>query len=320
MGIHLLNAYIKKTVTSESITKISLSDLAYKVIVIDISIYLYRFLAEGELIENIYFMISLFRYYNIIPIVVFDGKSPPEKQQLLDKRNNDKKNAEFKYNELQELLLVCNDKTTKNEIKINLQNLKRKFIRLKKSDILIVQQLLTAYGIQYFEAEGEADILCAKLVIKRYAYACLSEDMDLFVYGCPRILRYFSLINQTVVIYYLDQILKELNLTFNEFKEICVLSGTDYEYTKKYPINIKQSFLYFKQYKDYCLTNPQKLLDFYDWVKNTYNCIDNIYKLYNICNMFRTDNITIPRFIQNKKLINTSEIKKILEPRGFIFV
>ena len=37
--------------------------------------------------------------------------------------------------------------------------------------------------------QGEADELCAKLVIKRYAYACLSEDMDLFVYGCNKIMR-----------------------------------------------------------------------------------------------------------------------------------
>ena len=62
-------------------------------------------------------------------------------------------------------------------------------------------------------------------------YACLSEDMDLFIYGCPRVLRYLSLLNEIVVIYYLDTILKDLDISFIEFKEICILSGTDYNYS-----------------------------------------------------------------------------------------
>ena len=74
---------------------------------------------------------------------------------------------------------------------------------------------MNAFGVTYIEAKGEADQLCAKLVIKRYAYACLSEDMDLFVYGCPRVIRYLSLINETVIIYYLDNILNDLDLTLN---------------------------------------------------------------------------------------------------------
>ena len=52
--------------------------------------------------------------------------------------------------------------------------------------------------------------------------------MDLFVYGCPKVLRYLSLINQTVVIYYLDVILEELHLPLHDFKQICIISGTDY--------------------------------------------------------------------------------------------
>ena len=56
--------------------------------------------------------------------------------------------------------------------------------------------------------------------------------MDLFLYGCPRVLRYLSLINNTVIIYHLHSILNDIELTFNEFKEICVISGTDYNYNK----------------------------------------------------------------------------------------
>jgi 5'-3' exonuclease len=80
----------------------------------------------------------------------------------------------------------------------------------------------------YFDAPGEADQLCAWLVINNLAWACLSDDTDLFVYGCNRVLRYFSLINHTAVLYDYQNILKELKVNHDVFKEICVLSGSDY--------------------------------------------------------------------------------------------
>ena len=207
--------------------KCTLHELYGKTIVVDTSIYLYRFLVDNSLLDNMYMMIALFRYYNITPIFVFDGKAPIEKNRLLAKRSNDKNTAEKRYNYIKELLKTIEPNNTNYEELYNeMISLKKKFIRLKRIDIKNVQKLMTAFGVSYIEAEGEADVLCAKLVQKKQAYACLSEDMDLFVYGCPRVLRYLSLMNETVILYSLDKILKDLNFTFEEFKEICVLSGT----------------------------------------------------------------------------------------------
>ena len=111
MGIQYLNTYIKNTAKDDSIVKTNLNELENKIIAIDTSIYLYRFLSENSLIENIYLMVSLFKYYKIIPIFVFDGKPPKEKLQIIEKRNLDKKNAENKYNELQKELGTVNDPT-----------------------------------------------------------------------------------------------------------------------------------------------------------------------------------------------------------------
>ena len=57
MGIQYLNSYIKKNTNNGSITKQNLSELYGKTIVVDTSIYLYRFLLEKRLIENMYMMI-----------------------------------------------------------------------------------------------------------------------------------------------------------------------------------------------------------------------------------------------------------------------
>ncbi len=195
--------------------------------------------------------------------------------------------------------------------------LKKKFVRLKKTDVLTVHELLDAFGAYYIEAIGEADELCAKLVIKKYAYACLSEDMDLFLYGCPRVLRYLSLVNETVIIYDLNKILLDLGLTFKEFKEICVVSGTDYNYKNTMTTNLYKTLDYFANYKK-IISN--KNLDFYSWLEQQGGYINNVYDLYNTYNMFETTYTKVPKLSNLIKDTNINKIKEIMEPAGFIFI
>tara|TARA_Y100000389_G_C17468358_1_gene527855 strand:- start:2803 stop:3762 length:960 start_codon:yes stop_codon:yes gene_type:complete len=318
MGIQYLNSYIKRNVSENSMKKCSLCELYGKVIVIDTSIYLYRFLVDKALLDNMYMMISLFRYYKIVPIFIFDGKAPIEKNNLLAKRNNDKITAENRYNYIKDKLNNITDNNIHyDELYNEMIMLKKKFVRLKRDDIKKVQKLMNAFGVSYIEAEGEADILCARLVQKKYAYACLSEDMDLFVYGCPRVLRYLSLINETVVLYSLDNILKDLKLTHEEFKEICILSGTDYNYNIDNQTNLYKTLNYFKLFKKSNTKN-----DFYTWLDETSDYIPNIYDLYNIYHMFKCNSINLRDYKLNNtiKPINKAMIEEIMKPEGFIFI
>ena len=105
MGIRYLNRFLKDHASS-SIKLSPLLELSNKKIAVDISIYMYRFAGDDTLIENIYLMLSIFRHYNIIPIFIFDGKPPPEKLQLLQKRRLDKQQAKEEYNKLKETLEV----------------------------------------------------------------------------------------------------------------------------------------------------------------------------------------------------------------------
>ena len=309
---------MKKHSRSESIKKCTLHELYGKIIVVDTSIYLYRFLADKSLLDNMYMMIALFRYYNITPIFIFDGKAPIEKNKLIAKRNSDKNIAEKRYYYIKELLENMEPThSSYEELYTEMISLKKKFIRLKRSDIRNVQELMTAFGVSYIEAEGEADILCAKLVQKKHAYACLSEDMDLFVYGCPRVLRYLSLLNETVILYSLDKILNDLNLKFEEFKEICILSGTDYNYSLDNPIGLYKTLNYFKQYK-----KSKATVDFYTWVESNSDYISNICDLYNIYHMFQCNSINLKKYKINStiKPINKALIEQIMIPEGFIFI
>jgi len=267
MGIKHLNKFLKKE-CNESIELLSLKSLSGKTIVVDTSIYLYKFLVDGEesLIENLLTMLNLFRFYKITPLFIFDGEIPAEKKALLEKRKEEKKTAEREYYLLKDTMNENNVETQKQMIE-----LKKRFVYIKREQIELVKQFFDAYGVHYAVATGEADEMCAYLVLKGTAWACLSEDMDMFVYGVPRILRYLSMVNHNVVLYDLPKILIQLKMNENELREICVLSGTDYDMNS---CHFYQVFDLFKKYKSYLilsLENQEKEKEtFYEWlVKNT---------------------------------------------------
>ena len=202
MGIKDLNRFLQEH-ANEYIKKIHLNQMYGKKIAVDISIFIYKYAATDNLIENIYLMLSILRHYHIIPIFIFDGKSPDEKKDLLIQRKEERKNAENQYNILKNKLENESymEELEKQEIINNMNNLKKKFIHICKKDIEMVKNLIHSYGATYFDAPYEADQICALLTIKGKVWACLSEDTDMFVYGCPRVIRYFSLLNHNAIIY-----------------------------------------------------------------------------------------------------------------------
>ena len=82
MGIKNLNRFLRVN-CPQNIRQISLWDLRGKTIVIDASIYMYRFQTDNSLIEGIYQMVALLEHCKIKPIFVFDGPPPPEKADTL---------------------------------------------------------------------------------------------------------------------------------------------------------------------------------------------------------------------------------------------
>jgi flap endonuclease-1 len=334
MGIRNLNRYLREN-CPESIRCINISDLSGKRIAIDISIYLYKYETENALLENMYLMLSIFCYYNIIPIFIFDGKPPPEKKALLIKRKEDRETAQEEYNKLQNRLMMNNydgddvdddyDNDEKQDIISAMDQLKKQFVQINKEKIEMVKNLIRAYGATYFDAPGEADELCALLVIKKKVWACLSEDMDLFVYGCTRVLRYFSLIGHTAVLYYMKGILDELKMTQKEFKEVCILSGTDYNIHTNHRnsnVSLNLTLKHFRKFKE---TEQDTNNTFYTWLLSKTNYIFDIQLLTKINDMFNLDVSHVNLDIFKKiKIINGPknqyEIESIMKEDDFIFV
>ena len=319
MGIKNLNKFLR-TNCSESIKCIPASDLSGKKIAVDVSIYLYKFHAEDALIENIYLMLAIFRYYNIIPIFIFDGKPPAEKKALLAKRRENKQNAENEYNNLKKKLSDKElDDDDAQEIVSHMDVLKKQFVYITKSLIERVKKLIRAYGATYYDAPGEADELCAMLVIKKKVYACLSEDMDMFVYGANKVLRYMSLMKHTFVCYDFKEILNSLDLSQKEFREICILSGTDYNLNEN-ECTLHNTLKYFNKYKK----SKETHYGFYEWLMKNSNYIYDYDLLIKINEMFDLADYNYNlKMFEKIKIINSSinknDMREILEDDGFIF-
>lgn len=316
MGIHQLNRFLQSKCKG-AIKKTHMSALKGKTIVIDTSIYMYKHAKTESIIEGMYKMITTLLYFEIIAIFIFDGKPPREKYEILDKRREKKREAEIKYNKLKSILQTNGQ--TEDDIKkdIRIRKYKTEFVKLSKHDIDEVKRLIGLFGIEYYTAYGEADSMCAAMVKSKKAWGCMSEDMDMFVYGCPYILRYASFINENVIIYDYGKILDYLDLTHDCFTEICILTGTDYN---KGVDNIYKIYDLYNIYKKDKMEQP-----FYSWLCKHMNKptepvdINSIKCLFNIgAELDDTIHGGESSFTTNNICIN--KIKEFLKKYNFIFI
>jgi hypothetical protein len=319
MGIKYLNRFLHDNCTKQAISKKHLKHFANKVIVIDTSIYLYKFASENSLMESMYLFISVLRSYHITPIFIFDGKPPPEKRDLLRQRRMEKKDAEQKYNQLQQKLANASDEDSK-EIMQEMEQLKRQMVRLRDEDIQKVKRLMEAYGVVYYDAPGEADKLCAYLLKIGKAWACMSDDMDMFLYGCQYVIRNLSLLNHTVILYDTKTILEELEMTETKFCEIMVISGTDYNLDSN--TSLKETIKWYYEYNKYCFT-AEKPYGFYVWLLKNTKYVTDYKRLLNTYQIFQFNNNTELENWKNieiiEKSINKESLKQIMEKEGFVF-
>ena len=310
---------------ARSIRKLSLQYLEKKVIVVDTSIYLYKFSEKGDVLENFYLMISVFRHYSINPVFVFDGKPPIEKKDLLIKRKQEKQAAEDKYNELKH---EAEDSGLTPVLVHEMENLKRQFVRVSDADIQGAKALMRAYGITYFESRGESDQLCAYLVKHNYAWACMSDDMDMFLYGCPRVLRHMSLAKHDVVFYDTEKILADLDMSQDTFLDIAVLSGTDYNIQDT---NFTLGDVIVK-YAKYCafLHYSGSIVSFVSWLTDTENHPVDLNRFHKTREMFDLDMFSETKKDEIKRVIDSipfrlgeyqvADLQEVLRDDGFIFM
>lgn len=227
MGIRYLNSYLKKSCRN-SIHTIHLNHLSNKRIVIDVSIYLYQFEGDGLLLDNMKKLITILSDYNIDVLFVFDGKPPIEKMTTIYYRREQRRIAAVECADIVTRMQNNVLKEDDEKLEVEYAKLRRSAVEITRAKTDSVKQLFEENGVPYCIAPNEADTICASMVLKNEFWGCMSDDMDMLVYGCKHIIRDLNIENHTAKLYVLPEILRELNITYDNFKRICVISGTDY--------------------------------------------------------------------------------------------
>lgn len=239
MGIRGLTTLIKNN-APRSIETSQLYKLKGKVIGIDASGVIYKSLmmirSGGKVLTNGKYptshIVGVFNKtcsllsYGITPVYVFDGKPPEEKGNVIKERNAKARTAKEQ--------LSHNTNLSHGDI----ENLHKQTIRLRKYHTEDIKKLLDLLGVMWIHAEGEAEGVAAELCrIGLFDYV-MSEDMDTLAFASPRLIR--NCVDKSVKrtkdiisIFHLDKILEDFNLSYEEFLELCILSGCDYSDTLK---------------------------------------------------------------------------------------
>lgn len=201
MGIIKLADLIRSD-APDAVSYKDISDYTGKVVALDTSIIMNQFRAATPSLSpltGLFFRTLTFLEHDIKPVFVFDGKPPREKTAVLVKR------AE------------AAGWTSAN------------FSGSASSQTKDCLHLLKLLGVPVIQAPGDAEALCAQLVREGTVDAVASEDMDSLPFGADVLIRQLNAKKDSEVIEYsLPKLLKKLEITQEEFVDLCILLGCDY--------------------------------------------------------------------------------------------
>lgn len=256
MGIKNFHKFLRKHFP-DVYYEIPLANLTIKKIAIDINIYLFKYksIHKDKWIGIFFSFLLLLKKYNFDCVCIYDSKAPVEKDAKKLERRRQKKKAEQRLQEIEKCLLsyqengsidpllyqisqkrgtlqkILNpsDKVLDMEaINRELQLLSNQIVNITKIEVDLSKELLDILGIPYYVADGEAESLCAYMCCHNIVDAVLSDDTDVIVYGTPLFLTKLNMRNETCFVIDPKSVINNLKLTFEQFVDLCIMSGTDY--------------------------------------------------------------------------------------------
>jgi len=243
MGIQDLNELIREHAPSAFFTA-SMSDLQGRRVAIDACRWVYANwsmivkrevsrinpletpLNDQKLAQNLYrqalnYVLKWLRF-GVTPIFVFEGGSRPEKQETKNKRGNKKEETQAKISILEQQYLSAQSSQLVDEARKLYLGLND--IPYWVTDMLHV--LLQGIGIPTMKATVDAEQLCASLAIEGHITAVVTTDTDTLTFGCPFVITAIN--DETLTCVRLDSILHDFQLSKNQFVDLCISLGCDF--------------------------------------------------------------------------------------------
>lgn len=162
----------------------------------------------------------------IKPVYVFDGKAPEMKGGELAKRTAKRAKAQADL----EVAKASEDAD-------NIDKFSRRLVKVTRQHNEDCQELLRLMGVPFIVALSEAEAQCAELAKKGKVYATATEDMDALTFRTPKLLRKLTFSQgkdkQPIIEIDMEGVLRGLQLTYEQFVDLCILCGCDYTGTIK---------------------------------------------------------------------------------------
>jgi flap endonuclease-1 len=163
----------------------------------------------------------------IKPIYIFDGKPPQMKSHELVKRRERRNRAEEALKQA-----VLDENVTE------LDKQSKRLVRAGQKENIDCQTLLQYMGVPVLIAPCEAEAQAASLAQEGYVYGVGTEDMDALTFRTPMLIRKMTFAgsggggaskNAAMVqtINY-EKAISGLNITHEQFVDLCILLGCDY--------------------------------------------------------------------------------------------
>lgn len=156
------------------------------------------------------------------PVYVFDGKPPPLKGGELAKRMARRARAEAEL-----------AKAEAAEDAEDVERFSKRLVKVTKQHNEDCRELLRLMGVPYIIAPCEAEAQCAELARKGKVYATATEDMDALTFQTPKLIRRLTFSQsskdkQPIIEIDFAAVLRGMDLTYDQFVDLCILCGCDY--------------------------------------------------------------------------------------------
>lgn len=181
--------------------------------------------------------INKFLAFGITPIFVFDGKSPEAKNMEREKRKADRLKLDTDTGDLRDKLSEIPQVSRNPQDVTKLQTLlSRTYGRRDFEDTEGLQAILTAVGLPWLQATYEAEKLCSALARENKVAAVYSTDTDNLAHRCPFWISdvtdcFDNSVGRAVAhaeLYIFTEVLQTLELNADQFVELCIVCGCDY--------------------------------------------------------------------------------------------
>lgn len=255
MGVNGLNKFINEKHPS-AVTTVPLTHFSGTNVAIDASLSGYTFLyncyrnsvrasSDGPYLDEETFyklwfgrfvgLIRELQKCNIVPVFIFDGEAPKEKELTKAKRTETLMKSRAKVDEMRKLWDETNPIERNSLMLLNYKNVFASVAVMPDGAFERLMSYLDEMDIGWCKSKKEADHLCAAFSMENAVSAVLSTDSDLLVHGVENLIitdigkeGYNDEGIPLVKVIMLSPLLESLGLDAMQLLDLAILAGTDY--------------------------------------------------------------------------------------------